>query len=347
MKPLLRLFALAVLAGVLPPALPAQEPSWPEVLPARQRSLVDAVLPLTREAHRSVVVFKSGLGEEARRILGTVIAPEGLALTKASELLPGAPLLATLANGTTVRAAVLSRDPETDLALVRLATGQELPALVFPQEAVPRPGQFLVSVGPGRRALHVGILGVAPHPSPSSRHGYLGIEFERRLEPGVPVKRILEGGAAERHGLRVGDVITGVDGEPVLGDQDLVRYLRRTRPGDRVRLRLVRNGEVLQLEVELGASPPPPTGHWHAADRVALSDRRDGFASVLRHDAPLGPGECGGPVLDLRGRPVGLNIARADRTATLALPAPAVAAALARLQERAKQVRMPATAGIR
>ena len=31
--------------------------------------------------------------------------------------------------------------------------------------------------------------------------------------------------------------------------------------------------------------------------------------------------QCGGPLVDLDGRAVGLNIARADRTATYAIPA--------------------------
>ncbi len=42
---------------------------------------------------------------------------------------------------------------------------------------------------------------------------------------------------------------------------------------------------------------------------------------VLQHDIPLSPEECGGPLLDLDGHCVGINVARAGRVKTLAVPA--------------------------
>ena len=52
-----------------------------------------------------------------------------------------------------------------------------------------------------------------------------------------------------------------------------------------------------------------------------VSKRHNSFASALTHDTVLQAAQCGGPVVDLDGRPVGLNIARADRTASYAIPA--------------------------
>ena len=60
-----------------------------------------------------------------------------------------------------------------------------------------------------------------------------------------------------------------------------------------------------------------------AADR-RLSRRRSGFPQAFAHDAPLRPNDCGGPVVDLDGRVVGLNIARASRAHSLAIPADVV-----------------------
>jgi serine protease Do len=51
-----------------------------------------------------------------------------------------------------------------------------------------------------------------------------------------------------------------------------------------------------------------------------LSERRSGFPAVLQHDSVLGPEECGGPVIDLAGRAIGINIARAGRTESYAIP---------------------------
>jgi serine protease Do len=51
-----------------------------------------------------------------------------------------------------------------------------------------------------------------------------------------------------------------------------------------------------------------------------LTRRRFGFPSALQHDTVLSPAECGGPIVDLEGRVVGFNIARAGRTESYALP---------------------------
>src|SRR5690606_15227199 len=55
-----------------------------------------------------------------------------------------------------------------------------------------------------------------------------------------------------------------------------------------------------------------------------LSFRRTGFESVLQHDTFLLPEHCGGPLCDLDGHVVGINIARAERIASYALPAAAI-----------------------
>ncbi len=52
-----------------------------------------------------------------------------------------------------------------------------------------------------------------------------------------------------------------------------------------------------------------------------LSRRRADFPAVLQHDSVLRPEDCGGVIVDLSGKAVGLNIARAGRIETLALPA--------------------------
>ena len=51
------------------------------------------------------------------------------------------------------------------------------------------------------------------------------------------------------------------------------------------------------------------------------SDRRNGFPEVIQHSIPLAPNAMGSPLLNLRGDVVGINIARADRVTTYALPA--------------------------
>ena len=57
-----------------------------------------------------------------------------------------------------------------------------------------------------------------------------------------------------------------------------------------------------------------------------LSDRRGGFPSILQHDTVIKPIDCGGPVVDLDGKTVGINISRSGRTETYAIPSEAVLA---------------------
>ena len=52
-----------------------------------------------------------------------------------------------------------------------------------------------------------------------------------------------------------------------------------------------------------------------------LSLKRTGFPTILQHDTVIKPKDCGGPLVDLDGKTVGINIARAGRTETYAIPA--------------------------
>jgi serine protease Do len=79
-----------------------------------------------------------------------------------------------------------------------------------------------------------------------------------------------------------------------------------------------------------------------------VSRRRSGFPQVIQHDTVLHPAQCGGPLVDLDGKAVGINIARAGRVATYALPASLILAAMDDLKS-GKLVQetptTPATAG--
>jgi serine protease Do len=52
-----------------------------------------------------------------------------------------------------------------------------------------------------------------------------------------------------------------------------------------------------------------------------VSPRASDFPAVYQHDTIVAPNQCGGPIVDLDGHALGINIARAGRTETYALPA--------------------------
>jgi S1-C subfamily serine protease len=70
---------------------------------------------------------------------------------------------------------------------------------------------------------------------------------------GAPVGQVLAGSAAEEAGLKPGDLVTHMDGQPVESWPALVRSITGHKPGDTVRLTVARAGQNLEVQVKLRA----------------------------------------------------------------------------------------------
>ena len=68
---------------------------------------------------------------------------------------------------------------------------------------------------------------------------------------GIYVNGLIEGGAAEEAGLGEGDVIIEVDGREVGSVAELQETISQYRPGDRVIISFIRNGETREVAVSL------------------------------------------------------------------------------------------------
>lgn len=73
--------------------------------------------------------------------------------------------------------------------------------------------------------------------------------FGLSLESGVLVASLVEGGPAERAGVREGDIIVDFDGQAVSGTDDLHKLLSESKIGQRVPMEVIRGTEKLTLEV--------------------------------------------------------------------------------------------------
>ncbi len=71
---------------------------------------------------------------------------------------------------------------------------------------------------------------------------------------GALIREVAAGSPAEKAGLKVGDVITGVNEISINTDHPLATVVSSFQPGDRVELRVVRNGKTLALNLTLGES---------------------------------------------------------------------------------------------
>jgi S1-C subfamily serine protease len=101
----------------------------------------------------------------------------------------------------------------------------------------------LIRDGRVRRA-HLGVA-VAPRPLPPAVAERLG----RRAA--VQIMQVIEGGPADRGGLRAGDLLTDLDGEPVSDASDLQRLMVYERIGRRVSAVIVRDGTRTTVELVL------------------------------------------------------------------------------------------------
>jgi len=105
----------------------------------------------------------------------------------------------------------------------------------------------------------------------SVTRGWLGIEpqditpdlaraFRLDKPGGVIVAGVMRDGPAGRAGLRVGDIIMAIDGQPVTDTSGVLRQIAALAPGKPVALEVVRNGKPARLEVEVGRRPSRPGG---------------------------------------------------------------------------------------
>lgn len=91
---------------------------------------------------------------------------------------------------------------------------------------------------------------------------YLGVRYET-VEEGARIVAVEPGSPADQAGLREGDVILAVDGEPVgEGDPDLAARILACEPWDEAELRVRRGSEELELEIILGGRFTFPPGEF-------------------------------------------------------------------------------------
>jgi serine protease Do len=80
---------------------------------------------------------------------------------------------------------------------------------------------------------------------------YYRINVDSSITSGVVIAEIQRGGAADKAGLKVGDVITKLDDKEVDGISKLRYYLYKYNIGDKVKVTFIRNGKTNTTEVTL------------------------------------------------------------------------------------------------
>lgn len=117
------------------------------------------------------------------------------------------------------------------------------------------------------RVFHAGPEGAGLF-APIAGRGFLGVHlvdltpelrahFGAAGEAGLLVGRVEAGGPAEQAGVRVGDLLTHVGGEPVTTSWDVLRRVRPLGVGQGVALEVVRDGRVHSLSATVAEREQP------------------------------------------------------------------------------------------
>ena len=289
------------------------------VAPAERQSvtLLSALNEVTADVADSVV----GIWKDDRTVaLGTIVSADGYIVTKASEVQKRAPVKCII-NGRKLVARIERVDEENDIALLKV-DATDLPVLAW-SSVTPKLGSFVVTPGYEKDVVAFGTYAVKPRSTMSGQQAFLGVDPDT-VESGVEVSKIRRGEASYNAGLRDGDVITQLAGKKIVAVRDLVNAIRRQQPGDVVEIHYLRDGRPVVTRATLAGRnlSGERAARFKMMNRLGaiLSRRNDNFPEVFQHDAPLFPEQCGGPVVDLEGNVIGLNIARDGRASSLAIP---------------------------
>lgn len=331
MKPIVYL----ALALALPNTLVAQD-DIPLLLPEERQAVDDqaeafnqAIQPILTEVAKSTVRVWSG---SRRLAYGTVVGDGSRVLTKWSEI-------ARARGDLRVDAGEESRDvklagvyEDEDLVLLEVV-GSPLTPVRWSFET-PKLGGFLAAPQPDGRLAAFGVVSVLARNLKETDLAFLGVIGDPDYSgQGVRVRELAQDSGALAAGIKPGNVILKVGERPISGLLELKNALTGVAPGATVSLLVDVNGNEKKVSVLLGSRPKMPQyfgGRLEQMERMGgpISQVRDSFTNVIQSDMRPKPNQVGGPVVDLKGRVVGITMARADRTRSFVMPAAAVEALL-------------------
>lgn len=99
--------------------------------------------------------------------------------------------------------------------------------------------------------------------------GWIGVEpqdvtpeiaesFSLAQKSGAIVAGVLQGGPADKAGIKPGDILMSIDGEDITDTTKLLNVVAQIKPGTPAKVHVVRKGKELDITVVIGKRPPPP-----------------------------------------------------------------------------------------
>lgn len=144
----------------------------------------------------------------------------------------------------------------------------------------------------------------------NSNKAFLGVTTEK-TEKGAEIQEVVKGSAAEKAGLKKGDIITKIGDETVEGPEELSDLIGFKKPGDEIKISYLREGKKSTAKASLGKRTgrtqnirgPRPQVRAFTMPRMAPGVNMEGLQELERLEnfpaMPMMPG---------RGKKIGLKL---------------------------------------
>lgn len=260
--------------------------------------------------------------------LATCVHREGWFVTKASEVKNRSVKL-ELSSQESLSAEVKSVDDALDLALLYAKTDRcspiQLVSNVHSTSTAKQPmGSLCFAVGASDKPAGFGVVSVSARPLNGKSGAFLGVGVKPEKES-LRIESVAPNSPASKAGLKVGDSIVTIDGTAVRSEEELQKMVQSHLEGDQLKIDVERGDASLTVLARLEDATqlaPMPGAREQAMDSItaSLSKRRWNFANGIQHDCAISAKDVGGPLVNLDGRVMGINIARAGRIQSYAIP---------------------------
>ncbi|MDQ2952498.1 MAG: trypsin-like peptidase domain-containing protein, partial [Chloroflexota bacterium] len=227
------------------------------VLKVPAQGLVAAALADSEKAPvgATVVAIGSPLGEFQNTVTQGVISAKGRRVQETSNVLledmiqtdaainpgnSGGPLIWVAAKQVVGMNTLVQVDPNTDTIAPGLG-------FAISSNTVREIANELIKNGQVVR----GFIGISYTPVTPRQAATLGLS----APAGITVSQVVSGSPAQGAGLRPGDIITKVNDQAIDQQHPLNTLMLKSRPGDKIRLTLIRDGQTQTVDLTLGRQP--------------------------------------------------------------------------------------------
>ncbi len=283
----------------------------------------EAITGVFEPQRQAIQKFSAVIYEGRREIAyGVVISADGYILSKASEVDGKAGLSVRIDVTHYKSAKVVLVDQRWDVALIKVDAEGLVPADFAETSDLPQGTWVVVNGATSRtkRRVLAGIISAQRREIVPTGGAVMGVQLAQK-KGRIEVEEVSEGSGAESAGLKKGDVIASVDGKEMADGDALTEYLKTKKAGEELKVSVKRGDEKLDLQVRLSARGEVFVELTRNDEMSGdFSKRRSGFPKVIQHDILANSTTMGGPVVNLAGKVVGMNIARANRAETFAIP---------------------------